>query len=60
MQQLIFATNNANKLDEVRLHLAPALDILSLNDIGCHDDIAETGLTFKENASIKSRFIFEK
>lgn len=60
MQQLVFATNNAHKLDEVRALLGGKLNVLSLNDIHCHDDIAETGLTFKENASIKSRYISEK
>ena len=60
MQQLVFATNNAHKLDEVRMQLGHRLDILSLNDIHCDEDIAETGLTFEENASIKSKYIAAK
>jgi XTP/dITP diphosphohydrolase len=33
--------------------------VLTLNDIGCHDDIAETGATFSENAAIKSHYVYE-
>ncbi|MCQ6960652.1 non-canonical purine NTP diphosphatase [Mucilaginibacter aquariorum] len=60
MQQLIFATNNAHKLEEVQAKAGDHIKLLSLNDIGCHDDIAETGLTFNENASIKSNYIYHK
>lgn len=60
MQQLVFATNNAHKLTEVQAAVAGKIKLLSLNDIACHDDIAETGSTFKENASIKSLFIYNK
>src|ERR1700744_1195213 len=60
MQQLVFATNNAHKLEEVAAKIAGKIELLSLNYIGCHDDIEETGVTFRENASIKSRFIFDK
>jgi len=60
MQQLVFATNNAHKLEEVQAKAGDKIKLLSLNDINCCDDIEETGLTFNENASIKSRYIFEK
>lgn len=60
MQQLVFATNNAHKLTEVQAAIAGEIKLLSLNDIACHDDIAETGDTFKANASIKSHFIYDK
>lgn len=50
MKELVFATNNAHKLDEVRAILGPEYHILSLADIGCHDDIPETGSTLEENA----------
>lgn len=60
MQQLVFATNNRHKLDEVEAKIKGKLKLLSLNDIGCTDDIEETGLTFHENASIKSRHIWNK
>ncbi len=60
MQQLVFATNNAHKLQEVAAKIAGKIKILSLDDIGCRDDIAETGTTFRENASIKSHYIYNK
>jgi XTP/dITP diphosphohydrolase len=60
MQQLVFATNNAHKLEEVQAKAGDHIKLLSLNDIGCHDDIEETGLTFNENASIKSNYIYHK
>lgn len=60
MQQLVFATNNAHKLEEVADKVAGKVKLLSLNDIGCHDDIAETGITFQANASIKSYYIYQK
>jgi len=60
MLQLVFATNNAHKLEEVAAKLNGKIHLLSLDDIGCTDDIAETGLTFRENASIKSNFIYSK
>ncbi len=60
MQQLIFATNNGHKLEEVAAKLKGKIKLYSLDDIGCYDDIAETGVTFHENASIKSHFIHNK
>jgi XTP/dITP diphosphohydrolase len=60
MHQLVFATNNAHKIEEVAAKIAGQIKLLSLDDIGCHDDIAETGTTFSENASIKSQYIYQK
>jgi len=60
MYRLVFATNNAHKLQEVAAKINGQITILSLNDIGCNEDIAETGITFHENASIKSHYIFNK
>jgi XTP/dITP diphosphohydrolase len=60
MHQLVFATNNAHKLEEVAAKIAGRIKLLSLNDIGCYDDIPETGATFSENASIKSYYIYQK
>ncbi|MDB5031879.1 non-canonical purine NTP diphosphatase [Mucilaginibacter sp.] len=60
MCQLVFATNNAHKLEEVAAKLEGRIQLLSLNDINFHDDIAETGATFRENASIKSHYIYNK
>jgi len=56
--QLVFATNNRHKLDEVSAKLNGAIQLLTLNDIGYHDDIEETGTTFKANASIKSHHVY--
>ncbi|WP_259065328.1 non-canonical purine NTP diphosphatase [Mucilaginibacter sp. X4EP1] len=60
MQQLVFATNNRHKLDEVADKIKGQIALLTLNDIGCHDDIEETGFTFHANASIKSHLIYHK
>jgi len=60
MQQLVFATNNLHKLEEVAAKIKGQIKLLSLHDIGCYDDIAETGTTFRENASIKSKYIYQK
>ena len=58
--KLVFATNNRHKLDEVRDILGNRVEILSLNDIGCYDDIPETADTLQGNALIKARYIYEK
>lgn len=58
--KLVFATNNKHKLQEVRDILGGSIEVLSLNDIDCHDDIPETGSTLEENALIKARWISEK
>ena len=60
MKKLVFATNNAHKLEEVRAVVKDKLEILSLKDINCNEDIAETGETLEENALIKVRYIKEK
>lgn len=59
-RQLVFATNNNHKLEEVREVVKDKFEILSLKDIGCLEDIAETGSTLDENASIKTHYIKEK
>ncbi|MFM6954165.1 MAG: RdgB/HAM1 family non-canonical purine NTP pyrophosphatase [Sphingobacteriaceae bacterium] len=57
---LLFATHNQHKLAEIQELVAGAgIRLQSLTDIGCHDDIEETGLTFEANAGIKSRYVFE-
>lgn len=58
--KLVFATNNRHKLDEVRAIVGDKIEILSLNDIGCHDDIPETADTLQGNALIKAQYIYEK
>lgn len=57
---LIFATNNRHKLEEVQHLAGTSFTLKSLDDIGCTEDIAETGTTFRENASLKSNFIYRE
>ena len=59
-RKLVFATNNAHKLEEVREVVKDKFDILSLKDIGCNEDIEETGVTLIENALIKVRHVKDK
>ncbi|MBQ3188840.1 MAG: non-canonical purine NTP diphosphatase [Bacteroidaceae bacterium] len=58
--KLVFATNNKHKLEEVRSILGDRVEVLSLNDINCHDDIPETAETLQGNALIKARYIYNK
>jgi XTP/dITP diphosphohydrolase len=60
MTELVFATNNRHKLEEVEAKLQGKIKLLTLNDIGCYDDIEETGTAFKANASIKSQYIYNR
>jgi XTP/dITP diphosphohydrolase len=57
--QLVFATNNAHKTQEVSEILAPEYEVLNLKDIGCDVDIPETGNTFAENATLKSSYVVQ-
>ena len=58
--KLVFATNNKHKLLEVRDIVGDRVEVLSLADIDCHDDIPETADTLQGNALIKARHIYEK
>ncbi len=58
--KIVFATNNKHKLDEIRKILGNKFELLSLADIGCHDDIPETGVTLEENALQKAKYIADK
>ena len=58
--KLVFATNNRHKLDEVRQILGTGIEVLSLEDIGCHEDIPETGTTLEENALQKADYVARK
>lgn len=60
MKEIVFATNNAHKLKEIREIVGEQFRILSLSDIGCHEEIPETGLTLRENALQKATYIKEK
>lgn len=57
---LIFATHNNHKLEEVSQMIGSVIKLQSLTDIGIHDEIEENGISFEENALIKSRFIYEQ
>lgn len=57
--ELVFATNNAHKLEEVRQILGDRFTVLSLKEIGCTEDIPETGDTFQDNALQKARYVKE-
>ena len=59
MKKLVFATNNAHKLEEIRAILGDKVEILSLNDIHCHADIPETADTLEGNAALKAAYIYE-
>ena len=57
---LVFATNNKNKLKEIKHIILDKINVLSINDLNHSDDLEETGLTLKDNASQKARFIYKK
>ena len=57
--KIVFATNNEHKLEEIKDILGKDFEIVSLAEIGCHEDIPETGLTLEENARQKSTYIVE-
>ena len=50
MKKIVFATNNAHKLQELRQMLGDRYEVLALADIGCHEDIPETADTIEGNA----------
>ena len=58
--KIVFATNNQHKLSEIKKISKGQLEVLSLSDINCHEDIPETGETLKENALIKAQFVKNK
>lgn len=60
MKDIVFATNNKNKLKEIREIVAGKYNILSLSDINCYDDIPETADTIEGNALLKARWVKEK
>ena len=59
MKTIVFATNNLHKLEEVRSIISGEINIVSLSDIGCHDDIPETADTLEGNALLKARYVKE-
>lgn len=60
MRELVFATNNVHKLDEIRSILGAEYSVVSLEEIGCHEEIPETADTLEGNAMQKTQFVFER
>jgi len=58
--KLIFATNNKHKIEEVQAILGSHIQLISLNEIGCTDDIPETRNTIEGNAIQKAEFIYDR
>jgi len=58
--ELVFATNNQHKLEELQALLGSKIRLLSLNDIGCTDEIPEEQPTLEGNASQKAFYVFNK
>ena len=59
MRQIVFATNNAHKLEELRQIMGEQFEVLSLADINCHEDIPEDQPTIEGNARQKAEYIRE-
>lgn len=58
--KIVFATNNSHKLSEIRNILGNTFQVVSLAEIGCHDDIPETGSTLEANALEKAEYVYRK
>jgi XTP/dITP diphosphohydrolase len=58
--QLVFASNNKNKILEIQSMLPESIKILSLEDIGCIEDIPETADTIEGNAILKANYVTQK
>ena len=59
MRKIVFATNNAHKLQELRQMIGDHYEVLGLADIGCHEDIPETADTIEGNALMKAQYVKE-
>jgi len=58
--KIVFASNNPNKLKEIELLLPETIELVSLADIGCREDIPETADTLEGNAILKANYVTEK
>ena len=58
--KLVFASNNQNKIAEIKQMLPKSIELLSLEDIGCTEDIPETAETIEGNAILKANYVTEK
>ncbi|MBE9485073.1 MAG: non-canonical purine NTP diphosphatase [Bacteroidetes bacterium] len=59
VQKLVFATNNAHKLVEIRGIIPEGFQVVGLIDIGCTDDIPETASTLEGNADLKASYVYK-
>ena len=59
MKKIVFATNNAHKLQELRQMIGERYEVLGLADIGCHEDIPETADFIEGNAQMKAHYVKE-
>jgi XTP/dITP diphosphohydrolase len=57
--EIVFASNNKNKIQEIQQMLPPEIKILSLESIGCFEEIPETSKTIKENAIQKANYVLQ-
>ena len=55
--KIVFATQNQNKVAEIQKLMPTGIEVLSLKDINCYDDIPETSKTLEGNASLKSGYV---
>lgn len=60
MRRLVFATNNAHKIAEVKAVLGNDYELVTLKEVGITEDIPETGATLDENASIKALYVYSR
>ena len=58
--KLVFASNNKNKIQEIQALVSNSIQILSLEEIGCTEDIPETADTIEGNAILKANYVTEK
>lgn len=60
MIKIVFATNNAHKIAEVKAVLGEGYELVTLKEVGITEDIPETGATLNENASLKARYVYNR
>ena len=60
MEELVIATNNQHKVEEIRRALGDKIKLISLKDLGCREEIPEDGTTLKENAYQKAKYVWDK
>lgn len=60
MRRIVFATNNAHKIEEVKAVLGGGYELVTLKEVGITEDIPETGATLDENASIKAQYVYAR